>query len=99
MPAAARAEHLGADHPVADVSLFLDRRRIERGPTATRVVLRLRSEQLRSATRAPVGAGLEGEVVLPGERGLGSLFAQNPVLLRRQLATPLLLCFLNFRHR
>src|SRR5213592_938834 len=102
MTAAACAQHLGADHPVAGVRLRVDRfvgsRRVERGPAAAGVVFRLRFEQLGSAAGATVSAGLEREIVLAGERRFGALLAQNSVLLGRQFGTPLLLCFLNFRH-
>ena len=66
--AAARAQHLGADHPVGDVRLLLDRvvalRRVEGGPAAARVVLRVRLEQLGAAPGAAVRARLEDVVVL-----------------------------------
>src|SRR6185295_17785516 len=75
------------------------RRRVERRPAATRVVLRLRHEQLGAAARTVVLAGLEGVVVLAGERRLRPLLAQDAVLLGCQLRTPLLVGLLDFRHQ
>src|SRR5439155_21014744 len=100
--ATVRAHDLRAHHAVAHVALCLDRllagRRVERGPTAAGVVLGVCDEQLRSATCAAVGARLEDVVVLAAERRLGSLLAQNPVLLGRELSPPLLFCFLDLGH-
>src|SRR5947209_6389376 len=93
--AAARAQHFGANHAVAGVGLLLDRvlagRRVERGPAAARVVLRVRLEQLRSAAGAAVRPRLEDVVVLTREGRFRSLLPQHVELLARQLLTPLLL--------
>ena len=100
--AAASAHHLGAEHAVAYVRLFLDRilacRREEGRPAATGVVLALREEELRAAAGTAVDAGLEDVVVLAGERRLGALPAQDPVVLVRQLPAPLRLALLDLRH-
>src|SRR5947207_12720722 len=100
--AAGRAQHLCAHHAVARVGLLLHgllpRRRRERRPAAAGVVLRIRVEQLRAAAGAAVGARLEDMVVLPAERSLGSLLAEDAVLLGRQLLAPLLLGLLDLRH-
>ena len=68
MAAAVRAHDLGANHPVRPVCLLVDGltvgRRVERGPAAAGVVLRLRAEELGAAAGAPVGAGLERVVAL-----------------------------------
>src|SRR6202011_2306748 len=100
--AAICADHLGTDHPETDIGLLVDRilvrGRVERGPAAAGVVLRLRAEELRPATGAAVGARLEGLVVFARERRFRALLAQDPILLGRQLCTPLLICFLKFWH-
>src|SRR3954453_18160273 len=98
--AAARAEHLGADHPVADVRLLLDRarRRRERGPAAARGVLRVRVEQLGAAAGADVRPGLERVVVLAAERALGALLPEHAVLLVGELLPPLRVGLLDLRH-
>src|SRR2546430_1564982 len=100
--AARRAQHLGAHHAVTCVGLLLHgllaRRRGERGPAAAGVVLCIRVEQLRAAAGAAVGARLEDMVVLPAERRLGALLAQDAVLLGRQLRAPLLLSLLDVCH-
>jgi hypothetical protein len=102
MPAAIRAHHLGADHPVGGVRLLVDRvlagGRVERRPPAARVVLRLGTEELRPTARAAVCARLERMVVFTGERRLGALPPQDAVLLRIQLGAPLFLGLLDFRH-
>src|SRR5436305_8983593 len=82
--AAVRAGHLRPHHAVARVGLFVDgvrgRRRVERGPAAAGVVLRLRAEQLGPAAGATVRPVLEDVVVLAGERGLGALLSKDAVL-------------------
>src|SRR4029078_9573507 len=74
------------------------RRRGERRPTAARVVLRVGHEELGSAARALVRAGLEDVVVLTCERSLRALLAQYVVLLGRELGAPFLICFLDLCH-
>src|SRR4051812_24671281 len=102
MAAAARAEDLGPHHPVARVGLLVDGvaggRRAERGPAAARVVLRVGVEELGAAPGAAVRAGVEGLVVLAGERRLGRLLPQDPVLLVAELAPPVLVGLLDPRH-
>src|SRR2546427_5322007 len=77
---AIRAHHLGPDHPEGRVGLFVDRLRACRGgegrPSAAGVVLRFRAEELGATARAAIGAGLEGVVVLAGERSLGPLLPE-----------------------
>src|SRR4051794_19866821 len=98
--AAARAEHLGPDHPVACVRLLLDRagRRRERRPTAAGVVLRIGVEELRPAAGADVGARLERVVVLAAERALRALLPEHAVLLVGELLPPLGVGLLDLRH-
>src|SRR5690242_17227404 len=100
--AAVRAHHLGADHAEAHVRLLVDRlaarRRVERGPAAAGVVLRLRLEQRRAAACADVRPVVEHVVVLARERPLGALLAENAVLLRRQLFAPLRFGLLDWTH-
>src|SRR5204863_10061494 len=67
-------------------------------PAAAGVVLRVGVEQLRTAAGAPVRPGLEDEVVLPAERRLGPLVAEDPILLGRQLLARLLLGLLDLYH-
>src|SRR4051794_22009909 len=99
---AARAQHLGAHHAVGRVGLLLHgifaRGRRKGRPAAPGVVLRIGFEQLCAAAGAPVRARLEYVVVLTAERRLGSLLAQDAVLLGRQLGAPLLLGLLDLRH-
>src|SRR5439155_7411829 len=89
-------------HPQSRVGLHLDRLlargHVERGPAATRVVLRVGDEELGAAAGAAVGAGLERVVVLTCESSLRALLAQHVVLLGSQLGAPLLLCFLDLWH-
>src|SRR5439155_17735134 len=100
--AAVRAQHLGADHPVTDVTVLVDRvfvrRGVERGPAAARVVLRLRLEDGCTAAGALIRARLEGVVVFAAERALGALLAENPVLLGREGCPPLLFGLLDLTH-
>src|SRR5262245_25869747 len=102
MPAAGGAHHLGSNHPVGRVALFLDRvlarRRGKRGPAATRVVLGRGTEELGATPGAAVGPRLEHVVVLAAERRLGSLLTQDAELLGRQLPAPLLLGLLDLLH-
>ena len=51
-----------------------------------------------AAAGAPVRPGLEDVVVLPAERRLGPLVAEDPILLGRQLLAPLLLGLLDLSH-
>src|SRR5690606_16709005 len=99
--AAARAQNLGAHHPVARVGLLVDRalagRGVEGRPAATGVGLRVGVEQLGPAAGAAVRAGLEHVVVLAGERRLGALFAEDPVALGIELRAPLGLGLANLR--
>src|SRR6266702_81477 len=66
-------------------------RLVERRPPAVALELRVRPEQLLPAGPAAVDADGLGVDVLAGERPLGAGLAQHVVLLRGQLAPPLLL--------
>ena len=95
MAAAAGADGLGPHHAVARVGSQLDSlgggRLVEAGPARSGVELGVGAEQLVAARRAAVHAVFLAVRVLAGERRLGSLPAQDLVLLRRQLPLPLLL--------
>src|SRR4051794_30061335 len=103
VPAAARAQHLGASHAVAHVALGLHGvalgRLVEARPARAGRELRVRAEQLGAAAGTPVGAARLLVVVLVGPGSLGALAAQNLVLLRRQLAAPFLVVLVHLgRH-
>src|SRR5438270_13176370 len=87
------AEHLGPAHEEAPVLLGLERvlarRRLERGPGAAGVALRVRAEGLRAAAGTPVDARLEHVVVLAAPWPLRSLLPEDAELLGRQVAPPL----------
>src|SRR4051794_20927119 len=94
MAAAFGAEHLGAEHAVADVPLLVDMA-IDRGlgearPAAAGIELGVGLEQRVAAAGAEIGAGAVVVLILTGEGTLGRLLAQHRVLHRRQLAAPLL---------
>src|SRR5438876_4918060 len=103
MAAAVRAHDLGAHHAEGLVPLLIDRLlaggRVERGPAAAGVVLRVGDEELGATAGTVVCARLEHMVVLARERALRALFAEHVVLLGRQFRPPLLLCFLDLCHR
>src|SRR5206468_5201305 len=94
MATAFGAEHLGADHAVADVPLLvdmaLDRRLGEARPAAAGIELGVGLEQHVAATGAGVGAGAIVVLIFAGEGTLGRLFPQHGVLHRRQFLPPLL---------
>src|SRR3712207_5951708 len=90
---AARAAHLGADHPVGAILDKFDgigRDRFgEAWPAGARVVLRAAVEESVAAGGAVVEAVIVGIHVLTGERALGRSLAQDGVLLRREPLAPL----------
>src|SRR5690242_18040073 len=92
--AAAAADDLGAPHEQAVVRPQFDRLGdgglVEAGPPGARVELGVRAEQLGAAAGAPVEAVPVVVDVLSGERHLCVRPAQDVVLLRGQLLTPLL---------
>src|SRR5688572_13976566 len=94
MRAAGVAHDFGAAHAVGAVGLFLDLvfvcRLVKTRPSAAGVKFRLRVEEFGAAAHAGVHAFLLRLVVLAGERALGTLFAGDGVLLRRQFLLPLL---------
>jgi hypothetical protein len=91
MSAARRTHDLGSNHPVARVGLgdhAVERRRlVEAGPTASRLELRVRAEQLRAASRAAIDPG-SARPSRRRERALGALAAEDLVLLRRESRPP-----------
>src|SRR5579872_89680 len=101
MAVAARAEHLGADHAVAEIALLVDMafpcRLGEARPTATGIELGIGLKQRLSAAGADIGAPPVLMLIFAGERPLGRLLAQHRVLHRRQLLAPLGLAFFNLR--
>jgi hypothetical protein len=82
---AARAAHLGADHPVGVILDELDGIRRdglgEARPAGARVVLRAAVEESIAARGAMVEAIFVGIYVLTRERALGRRLAQDGVLL------------------
>src|SRR5215469_5999033 len=92
--AAAAADDLGAPHEQAVIrpqfDRLGDRGLVEAGPPGARVELGVRAEQLGAAAGTPVEAVPVVVDVLTGERHLGVRPAQDVVLLRGQLLTPLL---------
>jgi hypothetical protein len=93
MAIALRAQHLGADHAVADVPFFvdmaLDRGRRKTRPAATGIEFGVGFEQRLAAAGAGVSALALLMLVFARERPLGRLLAQHGVLHRRQFAAPL----------
>src|SRR4051794_25545734 len=93
MAAAAAAMHLGADHAVAAVGRGLDRARdriVEARPTGAALELLFRREQLLPASHAGERAGTL--LVIEGTRAgrLGTVAAENIVLLGGEQLAPLL---------
>src|SRR5690349_5161044 len=93
VPAAPRAVHLRARHAERPVLARLDAALRDRPPVArpagARVELLIRVEQRRAAARAAIDAVRVVIVEAAGERVLGALLAQHPVLLGRQPPAPL----------
>src|SRR5918996_3632213 len=93
--AAPGARDLDAAHAEAHILVKLDGspsdRLKEAGPAGARVVLRLGTEQFRSARRAPVGPAILRERVLAGEGALRALVPEHLELFRGQALSPLLL--------
>src|SRR5215207_1178136 len=91
---AARAAHLGADHPVRAVlnELYGLRRDGfgEARPTGVRVVLRLAVKERIATSGAVIETVFVGVHVLARERALGRRLAKNGVLFRREPLPPLL---------
>src|SRR5947209_15663550 len=100
MAVAFRAEHLGADHAVADVALLVDmglrRRRGKARPAASGIEFGVGFEQGLPAAGADIGALALLMLVFAGERPLRSLFPQHRILHRRQFAAPLRFGFFDF---
>ena len=99
MAVAFRAQHLGADHAVADIALLvdmaLDRRLGEARPAAAGIELGVGLEQRLAAAGAGIGALAVLMLVFAGERPLGRLLAQHRILHRRQFLAPLGVALLN----
>ena len=91
---AARAAHLGADHPARPIIDQFDGVRRdglgEARPAAARVVLCAAIEEQVAAGGAVVEAVFVCVHVLTGERTLGRSLAQDGILLRREPLAPLL---------
>src|SRR6478609_1963364 len=93
MAVAFRAQHLGADHAVADVALLVDMA-VQRGrgkarPAAAGIELGVGFEQRLAAAGAGIGALAMLMLIFAGEGPLGRLLAQHRVLHRRQLLAPI----------
>ena len=93
VPAAFRAQDLGAEHAVRGVALFLDAaavlRRGEARPPASAIELRVALEELGAAARAPIRARFVVIAELTRERALRRLLPEHRVLDRRELLLPL----------
>src|SRR3954453_11810947 len=93
MAIALRAQHLGADHAVADVALFVDMAlhcgRGKGRPAAAGIELGVGFEQRLAAAGAGVNARAVLMLVFTGKRPLGRFLAQHRVLHRRQFLAPL----------
>src|SRR2546422_4071792 len=100
VPAAVRARHLGPLHEERPVGRLLDRRAlrgcVEARPSAVRVELGVRLEQLGTTSRAQVDARRLGLPVLARERPLSSLLTQHVVLHGGQVLLPLRFALLDF---
>src|SRR5262245_52574268 len=93
VPAAIHAVDLGPGHPVAAICCGFDgigQRRPEAGPACSTLELRRRVEQRLAATCATKRAVAFLFVKRTGAAHLGAVLAQDFVLLRRELGTPLL---------
>ena len=103
MAVAFRAQHLGADHAVADVALLVDmavhRGRGKARPAAAGIELGVGFEQRLAAAGADIGALALLMLVFAGERPLGRLLAQHRILHRRQFAAPFGLALLDLAGR
>src|SRR4051812_45235536 len=86
------AENLCAYHPVAGINfgadIILPGRCGETRPAAARVELRVRAEQLVSASHTFISALFLRIVIFTCEGSLRSLLASDGVLLRRELLSP-----------
>src|SRR5262245_63747531 len=93
--AAPGARDLDSAHAEAEILVKLDGspsdRLEEAGPAGARVVLRLGTEQFRSARRAAIGPAILRERVLAAEGSLSALVPQHLELFRAQALSPLLL--------
>src|SRR5882757_10169343 len=100
MAAAFRAQHLGADHAVADVALLVDMavdcRRRKTRPAAAGIEFWVGFEQRLAAAGAGIGALAVLMLIFAGERTLGRLFAQHGILHRRELLAPLGVALMDF---
>src|SRR5438552_13266911 len=98
-----RAQHLGADHAVADIVFLVDmairRGRGKARPAAAGIEFRVGFEQRLAAAGAGVSALAVLMLVLAGEGTLGRLLAQHGILHRRQFLAPLGLALLDLACR
>jgi len=97
---AAAAMHFRSLHEKARIcfrfnTCFLRRPRKTR-PTGSRIELVVGIEQRITAAYAAIDARLLRSVVLAGERRLSAVLPRDPVLLGRELSTPLIVCFMDF---
>src|SRR3954447_20842131 len=100
MSVATRAQDFCADHTMAGIDLGADvllcRWGSKAGPTAARVVLCFRTEQLVATSHTLVRSLFFRFVILAREWPFGSLLPRNRVLLRRKLLSPFFLSLGNF---
>src|ERR1700733_3161980 len=97
---AARAQHFGSDHAVADVALLVDmalrRGRGKARPAAAGIEFGIGFKQRLSAAGAGVNAGPVLVLVFAGARPFGRFLAQHRILHRRQFLPPLGFALLDF---
>src|SRR5215472_4099881 len=90
-------QHFGAAHRVTRIHLLADilasNRRVEAGPAAARVELRVGLEKRRTAAHAAVHARLLGVPVLAAERTLGAFLPRDVELLGCELLLPFGIAF------
>src|SRR6185437_10077684 len=98
MRLAAAAQHLGAPHEEAAISLGVDAilgdRLIEARPACAAIEFRLRGEELLAAADAGIGAGAMLVPIFAGESALGAFLARDAELLGRKLCLPFRIGFL-----
>lgn len=90
-------QHFGANHAVTTVCVFDNKGRVNRfkvaWPAATRIKLRVRCEEGRTATHAVVNASGAMIPELARKGTLSAFLAGNVVCFGRQKLSPLLLSF------
>lgn len=100
MSAAIGAANFSAHHPVADVAMLCHGIGLHgfeiTGPAASGIELRIGNEERLVAGGAAIETFFGAVPIWPGKGALCAVFAQDSVLLGRELFTPLLIGFGNF---